>query len=222
MWAIKVSGYVVNNVCDTILGTVKLSTFNDINGALIFNDFNKEQLHFQVFFKENGNRRFKRYTPEDILAFGFKYEEKIYTYQSFEIAMNSLLNSADTRFRFLRLLCSSPIMLYLDLVRMDNYSGTPLNGVQAYSYQTHVDYYLYNKKVGLMRAIPSHDFNRLIRLLKHYDVHPDFIEVLPGKYRTKDIPEILRKYKQWLEEREQSIILGKSSKKNTRDISILF
>lgn len=211
--AIKVDGYIVNHDQDTLWGSVKLSRFNDINGAIILNGINKEQLHFQMFFKGRNKRTFKRYTPEDIQAFGFKYNEKIHTYQSFEIVKNNMLKSMDSRFRFLRLLNNNDIKLYLDLVRMDDYSGSQFNGVQGYGYQTYFDYYLYNNKVGLMFVSPSNDFKSLIELLKHYDFHPDFIESLPDKYVSKDIPEILLKYEQWLEERKKDIILAKSSTK---------
>ena len=189
----KVAGYIIKNNSDTIFGEVKVSCFDIYSGGIIFYGINLEPFHSILYFKENNKSRFKSFTPNDISGFGFTYKSINYRFRTFVIETKSIVESERKRLRFLSLIYQGEIAVYKDIVRKDNYYMTSFpNKVIDY-----YDYYLFDDKHGLTKAVWSKEYKTLIDLFQYYEIDQKFVLQLPAEVRFKEVKEILYEYEMW-------------------------
>lgn len=189
--AVKVPGYIVTNSSDTIIGEVKVLRFDTFTGGITLFGINMEPFHSVLYFRENGSGRFESLTPNEISAFGFVYKSINYRFKSFTIETNSIVESESKRLRFLNLIYQGEIAVYKDIVRMDNFIW---EGALRDKMIDHYDYYLFDDKQGLNKAIWTEQHKSVSDLLKFYEIDQAFIDRLPSDARFKNIIEILQKY----------------------------
>ncbi|MCA1745964.1 MAG: hypothetical protein LC643_09760 [Bacteroidales bacterium] len=192
--AIKVPGFIVTNSSDTIAGEVQIPIFDSYTGGLSLFGINLEQFHSILRFRESGNGRFQSFIPNEIAGFGFEYKTIHYKFRAFSIETYSIIESERKRHRFLMLLYQGEVAVYKDIVRMANFIAE--NGL-ADRFIDHYDYYLFNEKQGLKRAIRTAHYKTVSDLLRLYEIEQDFIDLLPSDVRFKDLVEILQGYERW-------------------------
>lgn len=192
--AAKVSGFNVTYSSDTITGEIKIPRFDSYTGGLILFGINLEQVHSTLRFRENGTGRFEFFKPNEIAGFGFEYKSIHYKFRAFSIETNSIIESERKRHRFLMLLYQGEVAVYKDILRMVNFIAE--KGL-ADRLIVHYDYYLFNEKQGLKRAIRTADYRTVSDLLRLYEIEQDFINLLPANVRFKDIIEILQEFERW-------------------------
>jgi hypothetical protein len=192
--ASKVRGYIIRNSSDTIFGEVKVSFFDIYTGGIVFYGINLEQLHSTLYFRENNKNRFKAFTPNEISGFGFIYKSINYRFKTFVIESKSIVKSERKRLRFLNLIYQGKIAVYKDIVRKENYIKTSIPFDKVIDYY---DYYLFDDKHGLKRAIWTKEYKTLKDLFRYYEIDQKFVEQLPADARFKDIKVILHEYETW-------------------------
>jgi hypothetical protein len=92
------------------------------------------------------------------------------------------------------LLFKGEVSVYKDMVRMDNFIAENALSDRVID---HYDYYLFDDKQGLKRAIRTAKYRTVSELLSLYQIDQDFVEQLPSDLRFKDIVEILQGYERW-------------------------
>ncbi len=187
----KVPGYIVLENTDTVFGEVRLHNFCRTTAGFIINGIDMEWCHLEVSFRNIDSKKFQSYQPHDILGYGFTYNSADYTFHSSILHQKSLVKNEEKRQRFLHLVYSSRIYLYVDL----RYSSL-LTNEQAYSY---CEYYLYNSKVGLKKVEFTKDIKTIHDLLLLYNVEIDFLYYVPFTTPLKEIKVILMQYNEWLQ-----------------------
>lgn len=195
--ATRVAGYIVTETSDTLHGEIRISNFDKITGAWIFNGFDQQSLHYGVFFKENGYSHFQSYTPKDIRAFGFNYQSTDYIFRSFVLVTKDLFNKEQKRYRFLSLEYNGRISLLCDLV----YTINRMNYTSQRDYYITYEYYLFSESKGLKKLELTKNTKSLSDLLLFYSIEKDYLELLPVKARLKDIKTILAAYDNWCNRR---------------------
>lgn len=191
----KAPAYIIKNSTDTIFGEIKVSNFDIYTRGIVLCGINLEPFHSILYFREINTNHFKAFTPNDISGFGFIYKSINYRFKTFVIESKSLIRSERKRQRFLNLIFQGEIALYTDIVRNDRYSmaGFPYKVIDYY------DYYLFDDKHGLKKAIRTKEYKTLIDLFSHYGIDQKFIEQLPADTRFKDVKYILKEYERWKE-----------------------
>jgi hypothetical protein len=194
----RVVGYIVTNQSDTIHGTVNLILpFDQTTANIIIREYNSDDLHLRIRFRQVGTPRFKWYYPEQIKGFGFKYQGVSYYYRSFAIYQQSLVKAERKRKRFLCLQYSGSVDLYKDLIIQGAVTAsTPLYTRSPYS--TTYDYYLYSSRMGLIRAVKCKDTKTVKDLLRQFGFMEAFLEQVPDNATFKNIKEYLKAYDLWV------------------------
>ncbi len=109
----KLEGYIVTEKNDTIHGEIKVHTFNRRTGGFVFNGIDLEWCYLNVSFREKGKFSFKYYSPSQIKAYEFKYQQQDYIFHRFVITSNSIVKSEREQYQFLNLVnLSSEIGIY--------------------------------------------------------------------------------------------------------------
>jgi hypothetical protein len=188
----EVPGYIIKNSADTIFGKINISPYDIYANGFVFYGINLEPFHSVLYFKEKNTSRFKPFTPKEISGFGFSYDSVNYRFKTFVIESKSIFKSERKRFRFLNLKYQGDIAVYKDIVRKENY----FTGIHD-KYIDYYDYYLYDEKHGLKKAIWSKQYKTLTDLFVYYEIDQKFIEHLSAEVRFKDVIEILHEYEIW-------------------------
>lgn len=194
----KVPGYIVTEDRDTISGDIFIYRYNLINRLFFVNGIDEESYHYQVAFKDNQNKKYTVYKPEDIQGFRFRFKDEDYVYQRIRLEKRSLIPEEKTQFRFFRLVYAKGFSLYRDKIRIrqasDDLKKTIIgNPVGAESLIVN-EYYLYNADIGLVRvdgSVPVTD------LLKLFGMEEAFIKSLPHSIKNRDILKIISEYELW-------------------------
>ncbi|MCU4162629.1 hypothetical protein [Carboxylicivirga caseinilyticus] len=189
--------FVVSNDNDTIMGEVRLNWFNEASGAVYFNSFDKETLHYEVWFRPAGLNTWKAYAADELKMFSFQFQGQTYAYKSFNLDKRSLHKCERNQHRFLLLKFSGSVELYQDKIRIYNIG---YKGLLSNTYYTYVDYYLYSEAEGLIRAEKSKEVKNIRDLLIQYGIESEFIKSFSGNINFKRLPEILHEYSQWKKE----------------------
>jgi hypothetical protein len=191
----KVSGFIITNTSDTLIGEVKVYLRNpNMRGFNIYG-IDVEPFYSVVRFKGNTDKWFKNYEPKDILGFCFRYKSNDYFFHEFKLIKKSLFSTDCFQYRFLNLIYKGSISLYQDVIRfplMKNFD----NFVQ-YS-ETYYDYYLYDSIKGIQKVEFTKDIKTVKDILSFYNVDEDFLNKIPENSRPKEIKDILEKYDSWL------------------------
>lgn len=192
--AFDVPGYIITNNSDTIKGDIKLSNFDIYTGRLILSGISLEQFHSTLYFRATSSHGFKRFSANDLLGFGFNYKSTNYCFKTFVIESNSIVKSERKRLRFLHLIHEGEIAVYKDIIRQTNYAKSNIPNNQVVDYN---EYYLFDNKHGLKKAIATTEFETVIDLLRYYEVEKKFLVQLPTALRMRDVVEILSAYDGW-------------------------
>ena len=179
------------------MGEVRINLFNQASGAVYFNSFDNEILHSEVWFRPAGIKKWKHYTPDKIKLFSFVYRHNTYEYRSFRPEKKSLIGSERNKVRFLMLVHSGRVKLYKDVRRI--YLPEPEYELTA-SYFTYIDYFLYSKEEGLIRAHESEELKSVTDLLLLFGLEYSFVKNIPDGTSFKALPEILPEYVAWRRE----------------------
>jgi len=102
----RVSGYIITNDNDTLKGIVNVYDVN-LNKTLIVNlskSINAEMAFVEVSFKQEGQKRYKTYKPEQIKEYGFTYGEVPYLFKSFIVKSNTFVLNEREQYHFLLLI----------------------------------------------------------------------------------------------------------------------
>lgn len=196
----KVPGYIITENLDTIQGQIKLSKFNLQTGGWYIYGINIEQLHFEVWFRDNKSKRFRSYKATDILSFGFNYRSINYIFRSFTIESNTRVVRQQKRQRFLQLLYNTDLELYRDTKSMlsnINYVDFTYNKKRNYLL-TYYDLYLYSNANGLTKVELSKNVKTVHQLLRKYNLDKRYVKEIPANTKLKDIKTILVNYDLWL------------------------
>jgi hypothetical protein len=194
----KVSGYIITEKSDTLYGQIKLSKFDIITGTWMIFGIYTDQLHHEVWFKENNDKRFRKFQAIDINGFEFSYKSKVYIFRSFTLKSNTILGKEKKRERFLQLIYTGELELYWDTKStVNNFEpdDVSFNTNQSYTYY---DLYLYNKSIGLTKVEISKDVKTIKQLLKKYEIDKEYLKRIPDNAKLKDIEVILKDYDFWL------------------------
>jgi len=199
--AINARAFIVNNHSDTILGEIKLTWFNQTTGAVIINSFDQEPLHYEVWFRPVGKKRFKRFTANEIKLFSFRYQDQSFEYRSFNLHKKSWHKFEREEARFLLLVHRSKVKLYKDVqrayssinqnVRIDSYYTASASDYHFY------DYYLYKEGMDLIKATKTKERPRVKDLLLYYGIEIEFVKSISKNANFKDLPLILEEYIEW-------------------------
>jgi hypothetical protein len=200
----KVPGFIITENSDTLYGEVKVSHINLHDGGIFILGINLEPLHFDVWFREYGNSRFKNFQAKDICGYGFMYKLMDYSFHSFVLESNTSFKIVKKRNRFLQLYYEGKVSLYRDINRMVNpiysmdyhYNNSTDQSVLYY------DYFIYNETIGLNKVEISDDIKTMNDLLYLYEFEKEFIERIHKNTKLKDIYIVLMKYEIWLKEIE--------------------
>jgi hypothetical protein len=193
-FARKVPGYIVDSNSDTIIGQVKINTYNQCaNGFMVFG-LNLESFFSSVKFKSDGEKGFHIYYPKDIQKYGFFYDSTEYIFEKFKLESKSIIKSERINYRFLNLVYKGNLLLYRNITRTIN----PLyddrledNNVSYY------DYYLYSAEKGLSKVEVSDEYPTLVDLLLHYGMDQEFLGAISSDLRIGDIKKVLIAYDYW-------------------------
>ncbi len=199
-YAKKASGFIVEN-SDTLYGKIKYTQFNILTAGIVINGINTESLHYEVWFKENNGKRFKKYTPNDIDAFGFTDKDYYYYFKSFAIKTNSVVKKERIKKRFLQLYFHvADIDLYKDLLRIDNHYFNSSNSSYKIYEQTYTypELYLFSGKNGLTKIEESKKIGSIKEILQYYKIEDEFLIQISKDCNLKNIRIILEEYKLWL------------------------
>jgi hypothetical protein len=149
----KIEGYIVTQDFDTINGKIILPKFNRYSGGYSIASFNQVSLHYEVWFKGNQDKRFKRYEATDIAGFGFVFSSYPYFFRSFTIESNTPFKRVKQKHRFLKLSYYGKVCLYYDIVQMKVQGIHTAHPSQSYDdIVTFKEYYLYNDSIGLKKV----------------------------------------------------------------------
>jgi len=195
----KVPGFIITENSDTIYGQIKLSKFNLLTGTWFLRGINLEQLHFEIWFKENKSRKFKNFKAIDISGFGFNYKSSDFYFQSFTLESNTRIINERKRDRFLQLIYKGQVELYKDLIRVINYDN--INDYSTIRFKNrsflYYDFFLYNKTKGLTKVELTKDKKTINQLLNLYDFDKEYLKRIPNNTKFKDIKLILIDYDLW-------------------------
>ncbi len=194
----KAEGYVVYPNGDSICGLVKVSQVNLMNQGIVLNGVELEPFHYMVTFKEQNGSRFKTYKVDEIREFGFNFQGVAYQFRQFTLHSNTFVGKDQTRNRFLCLMFEGEVALYKDIIRRNSgvHPQSPAMNRQASVYY---EYYLFNKKQGLSKAVKTNDCKELLQLLARYEIDGNFLDQLPDDVSFKDLKSVLLQYEEWKE-----------------------
>ena len=117
----KLKGFIINEQNDTIYGEVKVHQFNRTTGAWCFNQIDLEWCYLKVAFRSNSDKRFKYFSPNEIVGYEFTYSGQKYIFRSFNVGMKSIVRRERSRFKFLNLVRNSNgISIYRSLYYINN------------------------------------------------------------------------------------------------------
>lgn len=188
-----VAGFIVTNENDTIFGTVQVSKFDQLNGALMLFGYESNSFYSSVVFKSKDQKRFKNYFPENISGFSYSDKDGNFFFKSFKIKHNSIFENEKERYQFLCLVYKGSYELYKDLYFVEN---TYVNK-RYEKYQTFTDYYLYSPDKGLFK-VDNYHYKNIIDLLKAVQVDKRFIELVPENICFENIKSLLKIYDSWI------------------------
>ncbi len=189
-----VRAFVVTNEADTILGEIRLSSFNQATGAFFITGFEQEALHYEVWFRPVGKKRFKQYAPNDLRLYTFSYKGQTYEYRKFSMLKRNINAKKRQQDRFLLLIHSSKVKLYKDVIR-EPYRKPHEEIITSYYHFS--DYYLFNEKNGLVKVKPDKERTSILDLLSWFDLEEEFLNLLPKHSNFKDVSSILSHYIDW-------------------------
>lgn len=200
-YARKVSGYIITNNLDTIIGELQVTSFDLLTGGYIPKGINLEPMHHSVRFREPDKFWFQNFGHEEIQAFGFIDDSIDYYFKSFAISSKSIFPNERERKRFLTLIYVADVAVYRDIVRLQNFQDSFNRRLTHYQVADYTDYYLYTEKQGLSRVIRSKEYKNLKDLLRYYEFDADYLNELLPEVTFKDIGVVLRDYEIWKAER---------------------
>lgn len=190
--ALKVPGFIVLEISDTVFGEVQLNKYDNLTGGIVFDGINLNILYSSVTFKSSDESAYKTYYPCDIAGYGYTYQKKRYIFTSFTPENKNMFSKESGRCKFLLLVHRGKIDLYRDIEIVSN----SVSGGNADAYYMYW-YYLYNATYGLHKAIPDKKIRSVQDLLSVYGIEEEFISTIPRKSTFKDLKEILDKYEAW-------------------------
>jgi len=187
--AITASGYIITHNLDTLYGTIKLQRFNQVTGGYMFNKFDIESQLSTVYFKKDEEKKFKKYTPQMILGYGFSYDKEDYYFKSFKLDHKSLIKSEREEYIFLYLIHQGYIDLYEKTKTIFPVSSS-LRDAPIVIYE----FYLYKDSVGLFKVEKNDSIKTINDLLIRYKLNQEFIDNIPSDTQFEYIKLLLDAY----------------------------